>query len=159
LDDVWVRHAAEIEIARLGVSRTDDALKRFLKLRPVVTPRPVPERAQRYIREVIDTYILGFDAACIALCRAACEQVLRDALLSKGVYTEAQLRREQPSAGSLMANAKRSGVLVVSIPAAEKLITKGNTVMHSFLYEERILEQQALDSVSELAEVLSEVLG
>ena len=158
LDDVWVRHAAEIEIARLGVSRTDDALKRFLNLRPVVTPRPVPERAKRYIREVIDTYILGFDAACIALCRAACEQVLRDALVSKGVYTEPQLRRERPTAGSLMANAKRSGVLNVSIPAAEKLITKGDTVMHSFLYEERILEQQALDSVSELAQVLAEVL-
>lgn len=74
LEDVWVRHAAEIEIARLGVSRTDDALTRFLNLRPVVTPRPVPERAKRYIREVIDTYIFGFDAACIALCRAACEQ-------------------------------------------------------------------------------------
>jgi hypothetical protein len=159
LADVWLRHAAEIEIARLGIRRSDHALTRFLKLRPVITAKAIPERAKRYIREVIDTFVFGFDAACIALCRAACEQVLRDELVKRGVYTEPQLRRERPTAGALIANAKRAGLLKASSSAVERLVSKGDTVMHSFIFDERVLEQQALDSIGELARVLAETLA
>lgn len=122
LTDAWVRHGAEIEIAALGIRRTEQSLQRFLQLRPITTGKPVPERAKRYLREAIDTFLLGFDPACIALCRAACEQVLRDELVRRGIYTEPQLRRERPTAGALVANAKREGVLIASFPAADKLV-------------------------------------
>jgi len=158
LKDPWFRHAAEIEIARLGISRSDDALKRFVRLRPVVTSRPVPDRAKRYIREVIDSFMFGFDAPCVALCRAACEQVLREKLVAEKVYTEPQLKRERPTAGTLLARAKQAGLLSRSRRAAERLVEKGDMVMHNFIFEERILEQQALDSIAELAEVLAEAL-
>jgi len=158
LKDAWYRHTAEIEIARLGLGRLEGALSRFLEFRPVVTSKPVPDCAQRYIREVIDTFVFGFDGACIALCRAACEQLLRDTLVERGVYTERQLRRERPTAGALLANAKRAGVLKTSLSAAEELVGKGDTVIHSFICEGRVLEQQALDSINELAQVLAETL-
>jgi hypothetical protein len=159
LSDAWVRHGAEIEIASIGIKRTEASLQRFLSLKPITTTKTVPDRAKVYLREVIDTFLLGFDPACIALCRATYEQVLRDELVRGGFYTEARLKRERPTAGNLVMIAKREKLLVNSIRAAERLVKKGDNVMHSFIYEERILEQQALDSIQELAEVLSEMLS
>jgi hypothetical protein len=102
---------------------------------------------------------MGFDPACIALCRATCEQLLREELVRGGFYTEAQLKRERPTAGTLLAVARREGVIQKSTQSAEKLVKKGDSVMHSFIFESRILEQQALDSVQELADFLSEILA
>jgi hypothetical protein len=159
LEDPWIRHAAEIEIATLGVDRADGGLKRFLRLRPLAVSQPVPETAKPYLREVIDTYVLGFDAACVALCRATCEQLLRDLLVKAKIYTPGRLRKERPTAGALFINAKRAGLLRSAARAADRLIRKGDTIMHDFIYDKRILEQQALDSINELAEVISELLG
>lgn len=159
LEDPWIRHAAEIEIATLGIDRADGGLKRFLRLRPLALSQPVPDAAKPYLREVIDTFVLGFDAACIALCRATCEQLLRDFLVKAKVYTPGRLRKERPTAGALFINAKRAGLIRSATAAADKLIRKGDTVMHHFIYDRHILEQQALDSINELAEVLGELLG
>lgn len=154
----WLRHAVEIEIAVRGISRSEKALKRYLRLRPTVVQRPLPARAQRYIQDVVETFAFAFDAACIALCRASLEQLLREALVGRGVYTEKRLRRERPTAGALLANAKREGLLHKSYAAAERVVSKGDTVMHQHLYEERVLEQLAFDSVTELLQVVSELL-
>jgi hypothetical protein len=101
----------------------------------------------------------GFDAACIALCRATFEQVTKDSLVRIGEYSDARLKREQPTAGALLAVAKRTGLIVRSATAAEHLVKKGDTVMHKFIYDGRVREQQARDSIAQLAEVLVELLG
>ena len=154
----WIRHVTEIEIATIGIGRAESALRRYLRIRPIVLVGQLPERARAYMGEVISTYAFGFDAACIALCRATLEQVLRDALVDRNVYTAPQLKRERPTAGSLVANAKRAGVLVASAAAADRIVNKGDTVMHHFLYDDKVIEQQAFDSLNDLLEVLAEVL-
>jgi hypothetical protein len=146
-------------VAALGIQRAEVALRRYLTLRPVVTSRQIPGRATRYVTEVINTYAFGFDAACIALCRATLEQCLREELVQRGVYTEPQLKREQPTAGTLMEKSKQAGILVNSAAAARRLVKKGNTVMHQFLYDEKISAQQAVDSIAELLEALRELLA
>jgi hypothetical protein len=159
LTDVpWVRHAAEIELATEGIGRTERSLKRYLKLRPIVIRTPIPARAQPYVRELVDTFAFGFDAACIALSRAAMEQVLKDRLLVVGEYTEARLRREKPGPQELIVAAKRRAVLENSFEAAGRVADRGNTVLHSFIYDEKVLQQEALDSISDLLKVLTECI-
>jgi hypothetical protein len=159
LANPWIRHAAEIEIAATGIVRAEKALDRFAKVRPAITRRALPPRAAGYVAEVINTFIFGFDAACIALCRATLEQVLKDELVRRGAFTEPQLKREKPTAGTLLSNAFRIGLLQSSRRSAGKLVEKGDTIMHNFVYDERVSEQQALDSVAQLIEVLTEILG
>lgn len=159
LANPWIRHAAEIEVATTGIVRAQKALDRFAKVRPAVTRRPLPTRAAGYVTEVINTFIFGFDAACIALCRATLEQLLKDELVRIGAFTEPQLKREKPTAGSLLNNAFRTDLLQTSRRAAEQLVNKGDTIMHNFIYDERVEEQQALDSIDQLIEVLTELLG
>lgn len=158
LSDPWIRHAAEIEIAHIAIWRARTALERYLSLRPVIAAQPIPPRAQRYVTELINTFAFGFDAACIALGRAVVEQLLKDSLVARGEYTEARLKRERPTAGALLVAARRAGILARSSAAAEGLVKKGDTVLHQFLYDERVSEQQARDTVAQLLEVLAEVL-
>lgn len=159
LADAWVRHAAEIELAQDAITRAGTALDRYFKLRPVITKKALPERAAKYMAEVVNTYAYGFDVACIALCRATLEQVLKDELIARAVYTAPQIRREKPTAGALLLNAKRAGVLVRSNDSAEKIVKKGDTVMHDFMYDGKIIAQQAADSIAQLLDVFLEVLG
>lgn len=159
LADPWIKHAAEIELANAGISRAGTALSRYFSLRPIVIRKPLPERATRYVAEVIHTFAFGFDAACIALCRATVEQVLKDQLVVAGSYTAAQIRRDRPTAGTLLMNAKRSGIVSQSADAADRLVKKGDTVMHNFIYDDKVSEAQARDSIEELIAVLAEILG
>ena len=157
--DRWFRHAAEIEIADAGVNRVSSALDRFIRLRPIKATREVPDRAVKYLREALDAYLFGFDAACIAFCRATCEQVLKDALVAAKRYTEPQLKRERPSAGTLLRVAQQQRLLERSFEAASRLTRRGDAVMHQFIADNRILPQHSLDSLHDLAEVLEEALA
>jgi hypothetical protein len=159
LADAWVRHAAEIELAQDAISRATKALDRYFKLQPVITKKALPERAAKYLAEVVHTYAYGFDVACIALCRATLEQVLKDELIERGVYTAPQVRRERPTAGALLHNAKRADLLVTSLGSAEGIVKKGDTVLHDFIYDSKVVAQQAVDSITELLDVLVEILG
>jgi hypothetical protein len=159
LSDKWIRFAVELTIAERGIERSSKALKRFQRLRPTVTLRSMPLRAERYVREVIETFAFGFDAACIALSCSALEQLLKEELVRVQEYTEPQLRREVLTAKSLIAKAKQRNIISGSVPAAERLAAKRNNVMHKHLYDERVSEQQALDAIEELLEVVAEVLG
>jgi hypothetical protein len=159
LSDPWIKHAAELELARAAVSRAETALSRYFSLQPAVVGKAIPARATKYVAEVIQTFAFGFDAACIALCRATAEQVLKDELVAAAVYTEAQIRRERPTAGTLLIKAKQAGIITTCADAGDRLVKKGDTVMHQFIYDDKISETQARDSIKELLAILCEVLG
>ena len=159
LADPWVKFVADIRVAELGVDRAHRALRRYLAVRPVVAQRPVPQRAARYVEEVVNTFAFGFDAACIALCGSALEQVLKERLLEEKVYTEPQIRREQPTAATLVAKAKAAGVLHGGATAADRLVKRRNTVLHQFVFDEKVIERQTLDSIEDLLTVMAETLG
>ena len=155
LAEPWVRYAADLRVATDGIRRATDALARYLDLKPEGASRALPDDALRYVREAVHTYIFGFDAACIALCRAALEQMLKVALVTKGELTKPQLKREWKTAGTLLAHAKRVGLLGDHSRAAERVVKSGDTLMHSHFYDEKILRQVACDSVRDLTESLA----
>jgi hypothetical protein len=157
--DPWVKFAADIKVAELGVDRAQRALRRYLAVRPVVAQRPVPRRASWYVEEVVNTFAFGFDAACIALCGSALEQVLKERLVEENVYTEPQIRREQPTAATLVAKAKAARVLHDAATAAERLVKRRNTVLHQFVFDDKVIERQTLDSIDVLLAVIVETLG
>jgi hypothetical protein len=159
LTEPWVRYAADLYIATEGIRRATDALARYLDLKPSGASRGLPDDALSYVREAVHTYIFGFDAACIALCRAALEQMLKAALIAKGVFTKPQLKRDRPTAGTLLENAKRAGLLRDHYHAAERVVKSGDTLMHSHLYDEKILKQMARDSVRDLTEALAALVS
>jgi hypothetical protein len=159
LHDPWLRYAAEIEIAEEGVDRTDVAMQRFPLLAPRIAKRRLSPKAQQYLQEVARTFLFGFDAACIALARATFEQAATQVLVEREHFTGPQLTRGKATAGDLIVHLKRADLLVQSLAAAGRLVKKGNTVLHHFVYSERILPQEALDCITDLVEVLAELFG
>ncbi len=150
LNEEWVQYAAELHLAEAAIERATEAFKRYLEVRPTLVAKPPPGKAQPYVREAIKTFVFGFDSACIALCRAALEQVLKDVLIAAGTYTGPQLRKERPGAGALLENAKRAGLLKNAYRQGKQLIERGDTLMHSHIYDAKVLEQMARDSVRDL---------
>jgi hypothetical protein len=147
LREQWVRYAAEFHLAEQAVQRATGALKRYLEITPALAAKPLPEKAQPYVKEAIRTFLFGFDPACIALCRAALEQVLKEVLLAKGAYTAPQLRKERPTAGALLENAKRAQLLGGAYQDAKRVIERGDTLMHRHIFDAKILKQMAGDSI------------
>ena len=160
LDHPWIKHATDIEIAEEGVSRANEALKRYVALKPSVAPRALPELAIRYLKEAAATYLFGFDAACIALCRATLERLLKGFLVAKGVYTDAQLKRERRlTAGTLLEKAKQAGFRGPEYDAAKRVVERGDHVMHRDIHDQRILKRTASDSVNDLVCAALAILG
>ena len=155
----WLRHAVELEVASKGIMRATGALERFALLAPRFSQRPMPERAQPYLEEVVSTFLFGFDPACIALCRSALEQVAKALLVERGTYTDARLKREQSTAGTLVEELKRAGLLKQSYDAAKRVIDRGGTVVHRHIFEAKILREQARSSIEDLVDVLATLLS
>ena len=159
LAEPWVRYAADLHIAGEGIHRATTALDRYLEIQPSAAARALPERARSHVREAVHTFMFGFDAACIALCRASLEQVLKDALVARAAYTDPQLKREHPTAGTLLENAKRAKLLTDAYDAAKRVVDRGDTLMHSHVYDGKILKQLASDSVRDLTSAMVELLA
>lgn len=159
LENPWIRHATDLEIAVFTVGRASNALDLYRLLQPTVHRTAIPERAQPYLREVTTTFLLGFFPACVALCRATLEQLLKEQLVQIEVYTEPQIKRERPTAGVLMHNAKRTGILTAAYDAADRIVRRGDAIMHRGFPEQRIRQRIALDSTVDLIEVVVEVVS
>jgi hypothetical protein len=155
LKDPWVRYGAELALANEGVDRAAGAIQRFVDLRPVLTTYQLGVKATSYLQQVTSAFLFEFDAAAIALAGAALEQVLRDVAIESGSYTEARLRREQPTGQTLLENAKREGKISSTYDAAKRVLERRNHVMHRSMWEDRIIKRLALESISDLGLVLS----
>ena len=159
LDHPWVCHAVELEVAWEGIGRASEALDRYRLLQTAVGGGKVPPKAQEYIAEVVQTFLFRFDAACIALCRATFEQIAREVLIEKTNFTRRRLKREGKTAGGLLLSLKGERLISKSLSSAEDLISRGGTVMHDYMYDRKIIKQQALDSVGDLCTVAVELLS
>jgi hypothetical protein len=150
MEEQWVRYAAEYHLAGEAIQRANQAFDRYITLRPVTVGRQLPEEARPYVREAIRTFMFGFDPACIALCRAALEQVIKDSLVARGTFTTAQLKVERPTAGRMLELAKRAGLLQSAYVAAKQVIDRGDTLMHGRVSEPQLLRDMARDSIRDL---------
>jgi hypothetical protein len=68
-------------------------------------------RVRQYLSEVVHTFLLGFDAASIALARSAFEQMAREVLVQAGVYSPRRLDKERPTAFNLLQELKRNNLI------------------------------------------------
>jgi hypothetical protein len=155
----WLKHAVELEAAREGVNRASGALKRLVLLTPHIAEKAVPSGAEPYLQEVANTFLFGFDAACIALCRASFEALGRSVLLSRHDYGEARLKKEKLTADGLFRALLAHGELGQTRRQVEKLIDRGNTVMHKHAYDSKVRQQLALESIDELLAIARDLLG
>ena len=158
LNHPWIKHATDIQIAEEGVSRANEALERYVALKPTIAPRALPAPAIRYLKEAAATYLFGFDAACIALCRATLEHLLKRYLVEKGICTDVQLKRVG-GAGTLLEKAKQAGVRGPEYDAAKRVVERGDHVMHRNIHEDRNLKKTASDSVNDLVRAALAILG
>lgn len=154
----WLSHAVELELARDGIGRATSAFARFKLLTPQLNQRPLPDKAEKYLAEAVQTFLFGFDPACIALCRSALEQVARDVLVKLGALTAPQIDREKPTLEAMLLKLRQAGALTTGYDAADRVRDRGNTVLHNHLYDNRARKQVALDSLLDLATVLRNVL-
>lgn len=151
----WLRHAVELEIASTALDRATTAFDRFRSLSHVLVTKPIGPEAERYIAEVIQTFLLGFDAAAIALARAAFEQLGRRALVQSGAYRSMQ--RVELGGKSLLDTLKEYNLLGPSYDSTVKLIKRADTVMHRNLFDAKISRQLALDSIKALLSFASDL--
>lgn len=156
LRNAWFRHAAELLIAEDGINRASEALARFLLLKPLAIGFTLSQDATSYLRETIDTFLFGFDAASIALCGATIEQVLRDVLITRQIVTRQELRRDRISALGLLERADRHGLLPRAVyDAAYKSLKMRNLFMHQHMDRSESLRDLALRSMADLGQVLT----
>lgn len=155
LNDPWFRYAADIRLGEELARRASEAFQRYLDLQPVVSTYTLSPEARRYIREASQTFVFGFDAACIALCGATLETVLKEVLIDRRFVTRQQLKREGATAFRVLELAKRENVLDrLTIEVARRVCEERNSVMHSGVTEDEQLKKSALGSIGGLAAVL-----
>lgn len=159
LSQQWIRYAADLAIATEGIERSTNGFERYTEIKVAVASDELPPKARQYIKEVAHAYIFGFDPSCIALCRAALEQLLKDRLVAAGIYTAPQLKREQPTAGTLLAKAKQAQILSASYDAAKQVIDRGDELMHSHIADEKVLRRLAVDSINNFTKAALELFG
>jgi len=158
LKDPWTRHAAEIEIARNGVNRASASLDRYVDLEPVVSPYRLTEKSRRYLKEAVDTFLLGFDPASIVFCGATLEQLLKELLIERSVIQAPTTDDEwSPGGSKLLKLAIEHELVRNSVEAAERLLKHRNRVMHRHIWDGKVLKGVALTCVKDLAAVLEEL--
>jgi hypothetical protein len=155
----WLVHGVERKVAENGIKRTFMALRRFAAVAPHLGAQPMPERAVPYVRQVVETFLFGFDEACIALCRATLEQVGRNQLIALGQASEREFRqRPGVTLEGILLRLKSTGALVTAFDRAEKLRLRGRELLHRSFPDPKIRERHALDCVEDLVAVLREIL-
>lgn len=80
LENPWVSFAVEVRLLERSSERANAALARYRELEPFLSQLELDEKPLRYVAEARRTYLLGLDAACVAFCGAALEQVLKEVL-------------------------------------------------------------------------------
>lgn len=158
IKEPWFDFAIDYQLGQAGTFRVMESFSRFRKVIPVYVGRQLGSKAQGYLREAIGCYLLVFDVACIVFCRAAVEALLKDTLASAG-HPLYQDLASAPTAGKVVDDAYSKGILRRSVKEARNLKRTADHVLHRAMPDEKILPQQALDSINDLAAVLTEVLG
>jgi len=155
LEVPWLKFAADLVFAEEAVGRAEQALKRYIALQPILTRYKLSSLASKCLKEAGRTFLYSFDAACIAFCSAALEQILRDEVVAAGIITERELKRQRCTAFTLLKMAKEEKLLSEAAEqSAAELITKRNQVIHGRFES---LKNEALRAMEQLGLVLQDL--
>jgi hypothetical protein len=149
--DPWIRFAVDLRLAELGLNRAYGALQRWTDLRPAFGPLSPSIDVQRYLREATQTYLYGFDAACIAFCGAAFERSLSATLIAAGVQTKGGLARMRLTGGPLLDAVEQHGLIDKSaVVSGRRILSDRNRIMHTTIWDDRILRPMAVECIRHL---------
>lgn len=153
-----LRFAVELQLGWRFLDRARRGLDRYADLQPMLVRRRVPNRVQPYLAELVDLYLVGFDAATVAFACACFEQVAKGALVATGKCTEPQLRRDKPTALALHALLVQHSLIEASDRLADRLVRNRNDLLHSHWPDPKIdSRRQALDAIESLVSVCREL--
>ncbi len=156
----WVSITLDLRFASDATVRVRGWRKRFDLLDPAEVTKMASPQVREYTAEATWTFLYGFDAPCIALCRATLEQILKEVLVTGGEYTGPRLRRERPDLGTLIESVRRLRRLGKTwTDSATGIAERGNTALHRHLFEKKIRPQQAAKSLTDLVGVVAALFG
>ena len=147
----------DLIFAEAAIDRAMGVLKRYLKLGPILTRLHLSQRCQTYLTEAVQTFLFGFDAACIAFCGATLEQVLKEALIRSGECNEKQLRQDRTSPLGLLKKAQNKKLIMDSYEAARKVLDGRNLIMHQDIGNEDAVLKRAIETIDALGSTLQEL--
>ena len=115
LDDYFTRQMVEAIPGYVG---------RTLQLSRLEAQQVPSQITNGYLREAVRTYILGLPQACVALCRAALEQAIKEKMGYRPTRANVQMKQ-------LLDEAETAGVLDHTVrKMASQIAEKGNEVLH-----------------------------
>lgn len=153
-----IRFAVKFILMERAIDRSEVALVRYAHFRAARTQRRMPERAREYVKDVVETYLLGFDTASIALACSCFEQLAKHTLIVTGRITEAEFRRTRPTADNLLKRLVTAGLIDRSACAAKKLVLQRNHVLHKGYFDANLHEGTiSLDCLNALIDVCQEL--
>ena len=153
----WLDFAVDLRFASEGVERAQTALERYGELREVRLPAGLSKRSQGYVTEAAQTFLFGFDAACITFCGAAVEQELKDACVRAGIYTGRRVEKEAKTGKTVLEDAKRNGLIKATYSAAHSILSGRNAVLHRGMHEGEKLREEALQHLITMSRVFHEL--
>jgi hypothetical protein len=153
----WFKHAVDLRFAGEVVERGVGMLRRYLQLRPILTHFELSERCKVYLGDAVQTFLFGFDAACVAFCGATLEQILKEALIRSKECTEQQIKQERLSGLGLLMKANEKKLITESYDGARKVLTQRNVVMHQGVCDKNLIRNHALENIAALGSTLQEL--
>jgi hypothetical protein len=152
----WFDHISEEldrYFSRELVTRLEQIVERASTLDPVEL-KVTSTHVKNLFRQAHETYLYGFDVACIALCRSLTEQALKDRL---SVPPNAYMKLlGKPGEDSLINRAESNKLLEErELISAKNVARSANDVMHNISY----LRRTAQDVLDATRIVLSKLYG
>lgn len=153
----WLNFAVDLCFAEEGVARAQGALGRYGELRGIRLPPSLSKRTRGYVRVAAQTFLFGFDPACIAFCGAAIEQELKEACLRAGIYTDRAIHRERPTGHTCLFKGQRGGLIKKSFDVAKRTLDQRDRVLHRGVEQQEDLHDEAVQHLIALGEVFWEL--
>ena len=154
----WFRFGVEYKLGHSGTYRVMESFERFRNILPIYAAQQVSPKSQRYLSEAVGCYLLGFDAACIVFCRSTVETLLKEGLQAAG-HPLYQDLASAPTAGKVIEDAYSRGLIRRTLDVAKRLKKTADHTLHRAPPDEKILPQQAVDSIRDMTAVLEELLS
>ncbi len=162
-----VAQGLDLQFAKDARDRLMAWRQRLRLLKPATVRRMANDRVRSYTAEATRAFLYGFDAACIAMCRATLEQIVKEVYVREGLATWDDVHKSTVTLRDRIRTVftfpslrhKTPAVQATVTTAANKIADDGNLILHRYLFEQRISKRKAADALHNLAVVVSGIYG
>ena len=162
-----VEQGLDLQFAKDARDRLMAWRQRLRLLKPATVKRMANDRVRNYTAEATRAFLYGFDAACIAMCRATLEQIMKEVYVRAGLATWDDVQKSTVALRDRISMVFTVAPLRYKTPAvqakvrtaAHRITDDGNLILHRYLFEQRISKRKAADALHDLAVVVSGIYG